>query len=389
MSVVSRGPWHCERPAVYLDHWVWVSMACAAKGRPEQPVHSRVLYACRQAAADGVAFPLSSTHYCELQRTKDPRQRYAVADVMASISFCRTLRHRRDLVKHQMKTVFHEQVGRPTFRPAPQKVLGRGVGWAMAGAELPLVVSGPGGFLTDADVPRLSSWLRLASQYGEYCFLAGPKGEDHDEFRSRRYRPGVAEASSQSRVDFEKHQVTSLEAEPVSARELRVYLVCSELVHEYLNPLNEVCAEYGISLGRHLGSDTNEPGAARAKMMAFAESVPILRVADDLKFGLFRDRNRTRTLSFLPMSTRSPSRRPYCRIVVPDADTASRARQTKAADALGTVVTASLEELLDLSARPRCGGSGLESGPDRLGRRWAGHRVQHEDAAAVCSRSVW
>ena len=98
MSAPSRGPWHSQRPAVYHDHWVWVSMARAAKGRPEQPIHAQVLDACRRAAGDGVAFPLSSTHYLELQRTKDPRQRFDVADVMAPISFCRTLRSRRDLV---------------------------------------------------------------------------------------------------------------------------------------------------------------------------------------------------------------------------------------------------------------------------------------------------
>lgn len=345
-------------------------MARAAKGRPEQPVHARVLDAARQAAADGVAFPLSSTHYFELQRTKDPRQRYDVAEVMATVSFCRALRSTRDLVKHQMKCVLHEQVGRPTFRPAPQEVLGRGVGWAMMGAEIPLRVSGPGGILTDADIPGLSSWLRLASQYGEYCFLAGPKDQDLDDLRSRGYRPEIAEASSHSRVDFEKHLVTSLAAEPVSARELRVYLVCRELVHEYLDPFNELSAEYGISLGRHLGFDAEKPGAGRGKMMAFAEAVPTLKVAVDLKLGLFRDQNRTWTLNHLSDIDAVAVAAPYCRVVVPDSDTASRARQTKTADGLGTLVTANLEELLevlpDLAAEARLLG-GDPTGWDDIG----------------------
>jgi hypothetical protein len=47
-------------------------MAQAAKGRPQHPSHRDVLDACKQAATDGVACPLSSTHYFELQRTKDP-----------------------------------------------------------------------------------------------------------------------------------------------------------------------------------------------------------------------------------------------------------------------------------------------------------------------------
>lgn len=348
MSLPSRGPWHCERPAAYLDQWLWVSMARAAKGRPELPIHTQVLDACRQAAGVGVAFPLPSTHYQELQRTKDPRQRFDVADVMAPISFCRTLRDRQDLVKHQIKTAFHDQIGRPAFRPTPPEVLGRGVGWAFAGAEIPLRVSGPKGGLTDADVPGLSAWVRQASQYGEYNFLAGPKDEDLDELRKRGYRPEIAQASSHSRVGFEKHLVSSLEAEPVSARELRVYLVCRELVHEYLDLFNEVSAEHGISLGRHLGFDTDMPGAGRAKMMRFAEAVPTLKVAVDLKYGLYRDKNRTWTLNHLSDIDAVAVAAPYCRVVVPDSDTASRAKQTKTAEALGTVITASLEELLDL-----------------------------------------
>ncbi len=348
MAAPSQGPWHCQRPAVYLDHWVWISMARAARGRPQQPIHAQLLDTCRRAAADGVAFPLSSTHYFELQRTKDPRQRFDVAEVMAPISFCRTIRRRRDLVKHQIKTAFHEQVGRPAFRPAPIEVLGRGVGWAMAGAEIPLRVSGPAGVMTETDMPGLSAWLRLASQYGEYNFLAGPRDEDIEELRNRGYRPEATEESSRSRVDFERHLASSLAEEPVSARELRVYLVCRELVHEYLGPLNEVCAEYGISLGRHLGFDPDTPGAGRAKMMEFAESVPTLKVAVDLKYGLYRDTRRTWTLNHLSDIDAVAVAAPYCRVVVPDTDTASRAKQTKAAEALGTVITASLEEVLDL-----------------------------------------
>lgn len=163
--------------------------------------------------------------------------------------------------------------------------------------------------------------------------------------RKHGYRPEVAAASSRSRVDFEKHLASSLGAEPVSARELRVYLVCRELVHEYLDPFNEVCAEYGISLRRHLGFDTETPGAGRPKMMRFAEALPTVKVAVDLEYGLYRDKNRTWTLNHLSDIDAVAVAAPYCRVVVPDTDTASRAKQTKTAEALGTVITASLVEL--------------------------------------------
>ncbi len=190
--------------------------------------------------------------------------------------------------------------------------------------------------------------MRQASQYGEYNFLAGPKDEDLEHLRKSGYRPEVNKASSQSRVDFEKNLVDLLGAAPVSARELRVYLVCRELVHEYLDSFNEICAEYGISLGRDLGFDTDTPGSGRAKMMRFAEAIPTLKVAVDLKYGLYRDTNRTWTVNHLSDIDAVAEAAPYCRVVVCDADTASRARQTRTAEKLGTVITARLEELLDL-----------------------------------------
>jgi len=347
-SDAGLGRWHLNRPAVYLDQWVWVSLTRAAKRRPQQPSHALLLDACHAAAADGVAFPLSSTHYFELQRTKDPRQRFDVADVMAPISSWRTLRSRRDLVKHQMRTVLHEQLGRPAFRPAPVKVLGRGVAWAFMGGEMPLRVSGPDDPVTEDEQPGLAAVLRAASQYAEYHFLAGPRDEDVEALRALGYRPEVTAASSQSRLDFETFLATSLTTAPVSARELRVYLVARELVHEYLEPFNELTAEYRISLGRDLGFDPEVPGAGRAKMMGFAEAVPTLKLSVDLKYGLFRDQNRTWTLNHLSDVDAVAVAAPYCRVVVTDADVASRARHTKAAQNLGTVITADVEEVLNL-----------------------------------------
>lgn len=266
---------------------------------------------------------------------------------MAQISFCRTLRSRRDLVKHQMRTAFYEQFGRPAFRPAPLDVLGRGVAWAFNGAHMPLRVHGPHGVVGDDELPGLPEFLRVANQYAEYHFLAGPRDEEIERLRAYGYRPEVVTASSQSRVDFEAFLTTSLAAEPVSANELRVYLVARELTHEYLLTFNELVAEYRISLSRDLGFD-GSAGAGRVKMMALAEAIPTLKVAVDLKYGLFRDQNRTWTLNHVSDVDAVAVATPYCRVVVTDADVASRARQMKAAHQLGTVITSDIDELVSL-----------------------------------------
>jgi len=161
-----------------------------------------------------------------------------------------------------MRTVLHEQLGRPAFRPAPVKVLGRGVAWAFMGGEMPLRVSGPDDPVTEDEQPGLAAVLRAASQYAEYHFLAGPRDEDVEALRALGYRPEVTAASSQSRLDFETFLATSLTTAPVSARELRVYLVARELVHEYLEPFNELTAEYRISLGATWASTRRSPARA-------------------------------------------------------------------------------------------------------------------------------
>src|SRR6266566_778729 len=66
---------HPVRPCVYLDQWVWIRLARAANGEPREASDLRVLAAVRDAAADGVAFPLSTTHHIETSKITSPRQR--------------------------------------------------------------------------------------------------------------------------------------------------------------------------------------------------------------------------------------------------------------------------------------------------------------------------
>ena len=58
-----------NRPTVYMDQWVWIRLAQASKGRPQDPKDNAVLEAVRAASEAGVSFPLSATHYVETLRT--------------------------------------------------------------------------------------------------------------------------------------------------------------------------------------------------------------------------------------------------------------------------------------------------------------------------------
>lgn len=362
-SEPARGPWHTKTPAVYLDQWVWVRLAKAAVGRPELPSDTDVLSAVREAAESGVAFPLSSTHYFETQAVKDPRRRRDLTNVMAPISGFLALRSRRDLVQHQLRTVMHEQWGRPAFRPAPIKVLGRGAAWAMTGKQLGLDVQGPEALATESMKVLGPSFIRHALQYTEYTLLAGPADNEVDQLRDLGYRPEKTAASAQSRLDWEKDLVEKLAAEPVSATELRVYLSARELLHEYLDPFTELLAEYRLSVPRVLGLDPDKAKVGRKAMLRFSDAVPTLRIAVDTKFGLFRDESRVWSLNHMYDVDAVAVAAPYCRVVVADKDLVHRAVTSLALNGLGTVITSRLGELVDRLDPLRAEASLLGSDP--------------------------
>jgi hypothetical protein len=336
---------HTQRPSVYLDQWVWVRLARAAVGRASHPDDEAALVAVREASAAGVAFPLSNVHYVETSRIKDPRQRYDLAAVMAPISCCRTLRCHRTLIRHQMLTAMHDTFGRPAFRPAPPEVLGLGVAWAFVGQSGHFRVHGPEGVMTEAVVPGVAAWLRRANQHAEMRLLAGPLDEEVESLREYGYRPEKVEQSTGSRLEWEQLYEGLLQEDPVSRAELRVRVQARELVHEHLDLLNALMLEYGLSLDRALGTSSKKPGAVRAQMVAFADRIPSIRIAVDMKVELFRNAARIWTVNDLHDVDALTIAVPYCHVVVADKDAVDRLRRSDADARHTTTVLSRLRDL--------------------------------------------
>jgi len=54
---------------VHLDPWVWILLARAMKGRPDEPGGAEVLGEVRQASAAGVVFPNATPEWpCPVSR---------------------------------------------------------------------------------------------------------------------------------------------------------------------------------------------------------------------------------------------------------------------------------------------------------------------------------
>lgn len=348
---------HMAAPSVYLDLWVWIRLACAANGAPREASDTALLTAVRNAAAAGVLFPLSAAHYTEIGKITDPRQRADVARVMASVSHCRTLRSRHVLLRHQMLHAMHVSFGRPTFRPSPPRVLGIGAAWALVGERTPLVLRGPSGDVDMDTVPELRDLLREANQYAEFQLLAGPRDEQIEDLRRLGYRPEAAREVNRSRLEWEKTYAATLTNDPISRHELRVRVQAREILHEHDDLLRELLDEYRIDLHREIGLNTARPRSGRPRMTAFADRMPSVRIAVDLKAELFSNRTKTWTENALYDIDALGIAVPYCHVVVPDREMANLLSRSKAGLRSGTRIVTRLRdlpgELADLQAQVR------------------------------------
>lgn len=348
---------HMSTPSVYLDQWVWIRLARAAIGTPREASDADVLAAVREASAAGVAFPLSSTHYFETSKITDPRQRADLARIMASVSHCRTLRSSRVLLRHQMLHAMHVSFGRPAFRPRPPEVLGVGVMWAFAGERAPLSLYGPSGKVDAGSIPGMRTWLRKANQYAEFLLLAGPRDEEIEDLRRRGYRPEKALETSRSRLDWEQTYVGLLADDPVSRQELRVRVQAREILHEHFELFRDLLAEYRIDLHREIGLDPARPASGRPHMITFADRMPSVRIAVDLKAELFRNHTKAWKVNALHDIDALSMAVPYCHVVVPDSEMADLLSRSRAGQRNGTRVLSRLrdlpDELADLQDRAR------------------------------------
>ncbi|MFE7425233.1 hypothetical protein [Streptomyces sp. NPDC057545] len=357
-------------PSVYLDLWVWIRLARAASGAPHEASDADVLTAVRDAAAAGVVFPLSATHYIEVGRIADPRQRADLARIMASVSHCRTMRSRRVLLRHQMLHAMHVSFGRPAFRPRSPQVLGIGAAWALVGERTPLVLRGPSGKVDIDTVPELRDLLRKANQFAEFQLLAGPKDEEIEDLRRRGYRPEATQEANRSRLEWEETYAGMLADDPVSRNELRVRVQAREILHEYYELLRDLLGEYRIDLEREIGLDPARPRSGRPRMTAFADRMPSVRIAVDLKAELFRNQTKAWTTNALYDIDALSIAVPYCHVVVPDREMANLLSRSKAGLRNGTRVVTRLRdmpgELAELQAQVRTADG------DSWGSDWTG-----------------
>lgn len=363
---------HSSRPSVFLDRWVWVRLAKALSGDPKDPDDIKVLESVRQAALAGVAFPITSTFYIEGLGTKSDRHRADLARTIATLAYCRTIRAWRILVGHQMLNALHELVGRPAFRPAPPEPLGVGIIWAYLGEQAAPGIYDADGHPVDPDsvLPGGRSMIRKMAQWGDLEMLTGAVATNIEDLRARGYKAEVTIDAGTDRLAWEQDYKTFLaENEKVSNDELRIRIQARELMHDHWDLFVGTLREYGLTFG-HLGFDSEKQPEARNKIVAFADSIPTLRIAVDLKQHLFRNAGRPWQINDLYDIDAISLALPYCHAVLVDGMMTDFLGRSGVARYSGTKVVRRLTDLLDVL--PELSSQAAIMGGDPTGWDWAG-----------------
>lgn len=216
----------------------------------------------------------------------------------------------------------------------------------------------------------MPEFLRKANQFGEFFILAGPADEELEDLRKVGYRPEATTEVERSRLAWEQTYAGLLAGDPISRAELRVRVQARDLRHEHRDLFAKLMAEYRVNLTREAGYDASHPHCSREHMVAFADHVPSLRIAVDIKTELFRDAAKTWTMNAIHDIDALSLAVPYCHLVVCDAEMAHFLARSQAAQRHGTTV---LPKLADLPAAPPALMEAAQTvGGDRTGWGWAG-----------------
>jgi hypothetical protein len=201
--------------------------------------------------------------------------------------------------------------------------------------------------------------------------LAGPGDEEIDILREQYgYQPEAMIEVETSRLDWESSYVEPLAEHPASRAELRVRLQARELLHEHLAMYQALTSEYRINLSREVGYNPDRPNVSRRRMVSFADTIPSLRIAVDLKVELFRNATKPWTMNSIHDIDALSMAVPYCHVVVPDREMANLLSRSGTASRYGTKIITTLSGLPD--ALPELAEQARNAAGDRTGWDWAG-----------------
>lgn len=298
---------------VYLDLNHWISLAQTSVGHSAGRSFARALEACRAARSSGTAaFVLSSTHYFEISKIKDPEQRRALADIMEELTGFETLVSRDVVMELELAAMLDRFAREPS--PLPMTALiGRGVRHAF-GLQSGLKIMGPSGDETDQVRERMGAeafddFVAQANLGLERPLLRGPTDKEVEGLRKRGWNPEAAMQVAETRAAEERELRLQFDADNQWRRgRLRDVVAARELTIEFRDMFPRALKERGLMQADVL----QDIQSARA----FVRGMPSTEVAIELKTAWHRNRDKHWTMNDIQDIDAMSLAVPYCDIVV-------------------------------------------------------------------------
>lgn len=344
-------------PLVYLDLNHVVAMARVRTGHPKaDPAYGRLFESARRAAGERRAvFPLGDSHVWEILKITDPKQRGALADVLELLTGYQYMLGRTTLAQLE----FIAGIAAVTGEPLPDEL-----GYPLIRSTIGHAFGLVGGFKivdehgndTTEDTRRATGTAEFDRTMAElnYKFehdaLRGPADDEIEDLRSQHgYRPEVALATHESRVDFERATSRILDENPKLRRgRLRDVIAAREFVHEWLDMFNRVQVERLKS-----GQPTFDP--TDDQMRALMAAMPHAQVAISVKTRFHKNPAHVWKSNHVTDIDAISVAYAYCEAVFTDKEVRSALLDSPELRVLGTFVPRHVDELVSwLDQLPVC-----------------------------------
>jgi hypothetical protein len=347
-----------DRPPllVYLDLNHWIGLAKAATGHSDGARLRPALEQCRAVRTTGQAvFPLSTSHYMELGKIKDPAQRRDVAAVMEDLSGFASLMTRTVVMRLEIEGVLEERFGDADWSYRPLSLIGYGFGPVFGVDGTLRVRDADGSDVTASLSPGQRKRLTEADLLAQRSVLTGPQDDEIAALRSRGWAPESALAVNERRAAQERELAASLDADPRWRRgRLRDVVAARETVIELFDMLGEALRRRDLMTG-----DTMPDRQAARDLI---RSMPTSDVAVALKTQMHRNGQRAARWSANDVFDTDALALaiPYCDVVVTEKHAAHALRLEGMPARYGTELLTDLPSLasrLVHEAVPSGGGS--------------------------------
>jgi hypothetical protein len=302
---------------VYLDLNHYILLARTAVGTKAPAGYTQLLEACRTAHDnDRAVFPLSGTHYIEMSRIADPRQRRDVAEVMEQLSDYTVLLGRSTLAELEIDAALDTFLGLSSSEPRCP-LLGRSCGWAFGFKGGLIVTNAEGNDVTSQARAQIGDErFDDMNRQREWAFLAGPEDADLPALRARGYAPETTFEVAERRAEEQRKQAERLDEDPNWRQgRLRDLVSAKEVTQEVIDILTRVLLRRSMSMGAIL---TGTKVENRDRIRAFSDGMPSCRVAISLKTAYHRDAHHRWTANDIHDIDALAVALPYCDAVFTD-----------------------------------------------------------------------